>query len=329
MKNREKLVFIDYLRVFSMLYVVGFWHLFEYTNASVVPLFNISEKITWMVLGVFTFISGFLIGKSVVRSSNLLDFYTKRIIRIYPLYLVAVILFFVYGLNSADVSLKSLFLVSMVYGPAPRTLWFITMIILFYLAAPFLSKLINRPKQYILLVLLTLFTMVAANLFGSADIRLALYFPSFCIGLYCAQKGIENQFFNIRLGIAFLVIGLLLYATKFDSGTIENLKQIPFIASSSYLVFALSHRKQKYFGNNSLILFLSYASYGMYLFHRPVYATLKSIYFPKDQVPQVIYLVGFCLVILTLISWSSQQLNDRLYAVSSAAISNKPKLWKR
>lgn len=51
---------IDVLRGLSMLYIVGFWHLLEYTHA--IQYQNlITHRITWITLGIFFFISGYLI----------------------------------------------------------------------------------------------------------------------------------------------------------------------------------------------------------------------------------------------------------------------------
>lgn len=317
MKNSEKLIFIDYLKVFSMLYIVGYWHVFDYTDFLPRNLYPISEKITLIALGLFTLISGFLNGKSVMTSPGIKDFYVKRLVRIYPLYLVAVILFFVYKQNDGLTSLKSLFLVSMLHGPAPRTLWFITMIMLFYLTTPFLVRLAKNLKNYILFTGLTMVLMtILMVVFKTIDIRLILYFPCFFVGVYSAIFDMENSLFNIKNAVVSLIIALILYMINTDLWTIEKLKEIPFILSSSYLIFVLSYRKRDFFTRTSLILFLSYSSYAMYLFHRPIYITMKAFYFPEAGIHQLLYLLGFCLLLVTLVSWSLQQVGDKLYVAA-------------
>lgn len=318
MKNSEKLIFIDYLKSFSMLYIVGYWHLFDYTNYLPIFLYSASEKLAFITLGLFTFISGFLSAKSVIKTPKAIDFYIKRIIRIYPLYLVAVVLFVLYGLNDGLTSLKSLFLLSMLYGPAPRTLWFITMIMLFYLIAPFLARLAGNLKKYLLFVVAIMALVMLFKLtFRTADIRLFLYFPCFCAGIYCSINSMENRLFNIRNAIILLIIGLVSYLVKIDSGIIERLKEIPWILSSSYLIFLVSYKNRESFTNISFILFFSYSNYAMYLFHRPIYMTLKSLYFPESGLLQILYLGAFCLVVISLVSWVFQWVNDRLYKATN------------
>lgn len=325
MKNSEKLIFIDYLKSFSMLYIVGYWHLFDYTSYLPLFLYPASEKLAFITLGLFTFISGFLSAKSVIKTPKVTDFYIKRIVRIYPLYLVAVVWFFIYGLKDGLPSFfKSLFLVSMLYGPAPRTLWFITMIMLFYLTAPFLVKFAANLKKYILFVAFIMaFVMIFKLTFKTADIRLFLYFPCFCVGIYCAINGMENQLFNIKNAIIVLIVGLLSYLVTTDSGIIEKLKEIPWILSASYLIFLASYRSRAKFTKIGFVAFLSYSSYAMYLFHRPIYKALKALYFPENGVFQILYLVGFCLVVIALTSWVFQWVNDRLYKVTSNLFKQK------
>ncbi|PSN16412.1 hypothetical protein C7293_02575 [filamentous cyanobacterium CCT1] len=151
--------------------------------------------------------------------------------------------------------------------------------------------------------------------FKTVDIRLILYFPCFVVGIYCALYGIENSLFNIRNTTMLLIMALSFYVMKTDWWTIEKLKEIPFILSSSYLIFAASYRNRDAFAGTSLMLFLSYSSYAMYLFHRPIYVTMKAFYFPEIGIFQLLYLLSVCLLIVTLASWSIQQVNDKLYAI--------------
>ena len=44
----------------------------------------------------------------------------------------------------------------------------------------------------------------------------------------------------------------------------------------------------------------------MYLFHRPIYTVLKSLYFPASGTGQIFYLTCFCLV-LVILTWSKRK----------------------
>jgi len=318
MRSGEKLVFIDYLRSFSMLYIVGYWHLFDYTNFFPASLYPASEKLSIITLGLFTFISGFLSAKSLIKSPKTVQFYMKRVVRIYPLYVVALILFLIYGLLDSSTAWKSVFLISMLHGSAPRTLWFITMIMLFYLIAPFLVRFAYHSKKYITFSLsIMILLMSLMVILGTVDIRLLLYFPCFCVGIYCAIHGMKNGLTNTKYAVILLAVGLTTYLIPTEWWTVEKLKQIPVILSSSYLIFYFCYARQKLFANIRFIMFLSYSSYGMYLFHRPLYESLKGFYFPETGLFQVLYLIGICLLVISLVSWCLQQINDKLYTITS------------
>lgn len=315
MSNNKKLIFIDYLRSFSMLYIVYYWHLLSYTNAYPDYRNPVAKTITYViVLGLFTFISGFLNGKSVIKSSTLFDFYIKRFLRIYPLYLIAVFLFFIYGLNDGITSLKSLFFVSMFYKAAPLTLWFITMIMLFYLITPILVKITKYPLKYLIFVILLMAFIIALLwIIPTIDIRLALYLPCFCLGIFCGFNGIDEEFYRIPYLIYFLILSLIIDLIPTGSVNVEILKQIPLMLSSSSLIFVASYKYKNVFPEISLISSLIYTSYAMYLFHRPVYESRKLLYFPDTIILQILYLLGIGFLLITLIDWELQWSNDKLF----------------
>lgn len=75
--DRKK--YLDCARAVCMLYIVGFWHLFDYTGKNIVnPL---TSQITYGVLAVFTFISGYFWGKKKITDmKSVLSFWIKRLI---------------------------------------------------------------------------------------------------------------------------------------------------------------------------------------------------------------------------------------------------------
>ena len=81
--DRKK--YLDCARAVCMLYIVGFWHLFDYTGKSIVnPL---TSQITYGVLATFTFISSFFLGrKKITDMKSVLSFWGKRLIHFYPLF---------------------------------------------------------------------------------------------------------------------------------------------------------------------------------------------------------------------------------------------------
>jgi len=309
----KKLNSIEYLRAFSMLYIVGYWHLFNYTDAFPDYRNSYTSKLTLIVLGLFVFISGFLLGCKAEKSSSLLNFYKKRLARIYPLYVLAVILFYLLGINDGLTSFKSMFFISMYYGPSPRTLWFVTMLMLFYLATPLFLKLLAKPLNYLMFVIaLFAVTFALGITFKTVDYRILLYLPCFCVGIYSSHYGFKTRVVNFKSALLLFCVYLILsFFDEVDSWIFNHLiKAIPMILSCSYLIFLIIYLNEDRFKSLKIISMLSYSSYAMYLFHRPIYKTLKALYFPESAQFQVLYLITIGLVMVFFISWGLQKLYD-------------------
>lgn len=331
LERSKKLVFIYYLRVFCILYVVGYWHIFDYTNTFPGYYNFFTKSVTEIVLGLFVISAGFLAGKSSNKSTTKFDFYVKRLVRIYPLYFIATFLFYVFKIDSGLTLFKSLAFVSMFDTPAPLTLWFINMIMIFYLVTPFLNSLANNLslKKYLFCIIFVIALLVAFYFFAhTLDGRLLMYLPCFAVGLYYAVNSVQTTFIKTKnLGI-ILIIVFLIYSifivknttmdisdvyTTVQHPIISSLIKTPFIVICSYLVFMLSYQARDTFIDIKVIEFISYSSYTMYLFHRPIFTILKFLYFPDNGTLQILYLMTFCLVVTTIVSWSMQRLYDGIY----------------
>lgn len=307
----KKLLSIEYMRALSMLYIVGYWHLFEYTEAF--PEFHnfFTYKFTKVVLGVFVILSGFLVGNSVKKSSSLANFYMKRVVRIYPLYVLAVILYDLYGIIDNASAFKLMFLLTIFFGPPPLTLWFITMIMLLYLISPLLIKLVAEPARYLMFIIALFAVILVFNAaFKTVDYRFLLYLPCFCLGIYCSQYGPITRFVNIKSALMLFCAGLPLFYLKIDSSFLNNLKGLPIILSCTYIIFLISYSMEEKFKNLKIISMVSYGSYAMYLFHRPIYITLEFIYLPENKQTQILYLMTICLVVIVVMSVMIQKLYD-------------------
>ncbi|MCB2188394.1 MAG: acyltransferase [Deltaproteobacteria bacterium] len=317
MQNRN--VGLDFLRGLCMLYIVGFWHMFNYTEAFREYNNVFTHEFTAVVLGTFVFLSGYFIGAKEVAltKASILKFYKDRLLRIYPLYLIAVVLFAIFHLANPSMSLRAGLLVSMLIKPAPHTLWFITMLILFYAISPWLiyASQTFKTSHLALFYLLLIAGLVGCSHFVTViDIRPAMYFPSFALGVYLANnnfapfKGI-NKYFTLPL--LAISIGLAFYETS--NYIVNTLLDIPIISLGSYLIFSaaqafrVTSRKIR-----RSIAVLSYSSYCMYLFHRPIYTSLKDLYFPHAQHYQLAYLVLFCLPCILFLSFAIQKIYDLL-----------------
>ena len=170
--------------------------MFSYTKA--IPEYNnfITYRLTLIILGTFVLISGYFIGLKDIKINkhSIMHFYKKRLLRIYPLYLIAIGLFTFFNLSNLITSIKAGFLISMLIKPAPRTLWFITMLMSFYAISPLLihaSKTIKPSNLITYYLIFIIFLLTYLYLTQMLDIRIVIYFPSFALGVFVARKNIE------------------------------------------------------------------------------------------------------------------------------------------
>lgn len=306
---------IDLLRGFCILYIVGFWHLFNYTDAF--PQFKniITLRLTWIVLALFTFLSGYLIGQkeNYLKKKSIKHFFLNRIKRIYPLYIVALILFVKLGISDTATTLKAAFAISMFFKPAPPTLWFITMLLFFYVLSPLLISNAKKECEHIVWIVYISVTIVllTINCFTqNLDFRIITYFPSFYLGILTATMG--EEYFNYKVNNFLLVAGTILsFVMNQDHLQYNWLLSTLMVSIASYYIFLLFKNYLKPIKRmNKIVKILAYSSYCMYLFHRPIYIVLKKIYFPDNGIVQILYLSLLCVPCILILSYYLQKTQD-------------------
>ncbi|MGB7564499.1 MAG: acyltransferase [Prochlorococcaceae cyanobacterium] len=321
---------IDLIRSVSILYIVGFWHLLGYAPAIDGYKNDLTSRLTLVVLGLFLFISGHLIGQSSSLSArgwrSIPEFYKRRLIRIYPPYLLALLLFELCGLLERGQLLPAVFLVSSLVGNHLKTLWFVEVLMVFYLLAPFLLLLqrstgaeASRLKGAALLVMLIGTSVLLSRWLPHWDPRLFFYFPAFATGLISAtwpsttpmggplRKRISTLTCIIPACIAAVVV-------SFGHGDLneQNLAIFPLALFGPWALFLLVNSFEKRLQLPGYLLQLSLSSYFLYLFHRPVYWAFTSLVSPSGAVLQLIYLLVVCLPAAITTAWLGQRLYDRL-----------------
>lgn len=300
---------IDLIRGTSILYIVGYWHLFNYTHAFPGYANIVTSRLTIIALGLFVLISGYLVeGKTTVPSRHdIFIFYKKKLLRIYPPFIIAAILFYLLGISEGTALAKSAALLSMFSPPAPPTLWFITMLALYYIIAPLLMTMRSRFSigTYILFVVLIL-TAGDATLANSIDIRLAIYFPVFATGVLLARHEALLYRLNIAV-IALLLIVSVVISCNQIAPVEQNILSMPLALFGPLLIFVFAMRRNNKIRRHWSIALLSYASLFMYLFHRPLYEIFRHIYAPASGAYQIVYLFVICLPLIVAISWLGQK----------------------
>lgn len=307
---------IDLLRGVSILFIVGFWHLLNYTTAFPGYANPLTVRLKIIILATFVFISGYFIGlkKLSLNNTDILNFYKKRLLRIYPLYLFALAIFSLYDTTTATGTIKAALSLSMLIKPAPPTLWFVTMLILFYIAAPFMA---HASRTLSTTSLLCCYTLVLAALVTYAlitsklDTRLIRYFPPFAMGIFVATT--EQQPLSRPFHLAIVIIAALLTSFIAPSASLlHRIMSIPMALVVPYALFLFARQLTIPCSLHTPTILLSYISYAMYLFHRPIYSALTHLYFPQSHPAQLAYLLLCALPCLMLTALIIQTTFDRV-----------------
>lgn len=297
---------VDFLRAASVLYIVGFWHMMEYWPGSTGAHNHVTTRLTTVVLGLFTFLSGYLLAQRPLAwtGAKIFSFYLRRFLRLYPLYLAALMVFGLTGLADWHSVLLSAPLFSPFLGHIPLTLWYVAVLLIFYVLAPLL--LTTQTPISLLLRSVAVFgaLLVLVRLLPDADARLVIYFPSFALGIHAARDVLHPKSEWMAGPLALVII---FAAASETVGAMTWLWMSGLAASGAMLFFRWAMRSRVARRPSSIVLFISSAAYVMYLAHRPILEGATAAFFPADSFAQLAYLLLVCMPLIMCFSWAIQR----------------------
>lgn len=322
MSSQKSRIFeFDFIRVASILYII-IHHTRDYAYSYQVNI--VDEILTSIALSLFVFISGYLITASPLSlrtRTDIVEWLKKRFIRLYPLYFASTLLYVVYYFHDLNVIMTMAqilclnLIISPWFGDSFRTIWFASMIMLYYLffAASFYQR--KRWTPYLKICTILGALIVGRILWGLVEDRLILYFPIFIAGLWSGDnlllsKPISNRVFF--LGLVSCIAASMAYPAlrenalyrSIDQAVIGLLAVIPVWRGTQYLGSKIT--------NHSPVLFLSYASYGMYLFHRFIFRAILILYYPKTTNEMYFYLLVCGIPMVIVFGYLIQRVYDHM-----------------
>ncbi|MBH8573596.1 acyltransferase [Nostocaceae cyanobacterium CENA369] len=314
-KKNERLPELDAIRAILILYIIGFWHLLGYSSAPRFYINFVTVFITHCVLGGFTFISAFLLGyRYEFKSFNdVKNYFIVRFMRIYPLFLTALSGFFLLKLIDKKTFITSAILLSPILNIRLLTLWFITMLLLFYILVPFL--LYNYAAKKVIISSSILFFIVTLLHWktGLIDLRVIYYFPIFVFGLIVSRtKKLQEMLVNYKILVISLFVLVIVLSLFHSQETLHwsiNILVVAFgIFASLPAIWTLGRLSLKIF-NKNIIRIISYSSFCMYLTHRIILLG-ANYYKPTSLLISCLYLLGVWLPLIVLISYFLQYYYD-------------------
>ena len=324
--NHSRIIFLDYLRIFAFSSVIIGHKFYDQLQAYAdnpatlhAQQFIINLLLPLFYCGgagvvVFFFVSGYII-THVLQTEKTLEFVIKRIFRIYPLYMAAVLI-----QNSRSILLcilsphliserlptllSQLFLVGDLFGTNYSLYgieWTLRIEVVFYLYMALLHSLgimqnYKRLFPYILIATALLLTYLPAfptwneTTIGNTNI----YAPFLMLGaiMYLAEKK------QIHYAILPIVVLLVFFRYHAMIETYQPRWLGAHFALLAFLIFASAWALRRHLPATTFVLFASDLTYAAYLFHSWHYKYIKDkltdfsiTFLPLDLTAMVILLI--------------------------------------
>lgn len=306
---------IDFLRAICMLYITSIFHLTQYLGDNHYLNNNVyGNSFMWSCLGTFSLLSGYLLAKKyccdTLKDAAL--FYKKRLLRFYPLFLLSTICLYLIGFNDIKQSVYGLLGLAPFVTQPPKTLWYISMIMVFYLLCPII--LTRENKKRIIRSILILLCIVVLSRFIFIDIRFIFNLFAFLLGVCFVnyEERVLALISSLKRKIMFssLIIGIYILAFL-GLGVIGNVFLFRKIVDLfGILVLIVLANLIKLDRCKKLILFLSYLSMSFYLFHRFTYWLCLKIFEPQEGTLLLLYLLFVAVPIGICFAYYIQKLYD-------------------
>lgn len=289
MKTVTRLYEFDALRAISTLLLLALHsEVFAFDNVLGIDLNPIALFVGTFLLGSFFFMAGYFEEISIAKNQwNWLHFLKTKFIRMAPPYWFALILFiFIIGYSLKKpfdqwvYILNLQFIFSPTYVKQLLTLWFISVLVAYYLLFLVLRNWIRSQAAFFVILVIGFSILFIVHIRTQYfDIRFFEYALPFFVGGFMARntrfmEKMMNTSNYIKLIVWFISIYLLwnLQALGYQMQNIFFLFAINFYIFITIWVFLTVFRSQ--IGKWKIWIFISYASFFVYLYHRPIWDIL-------------------------------------------------------
>ncbi len=344
--RKSQLILFERLRALAIIII-----LFHHLPAHSVDFYQVSflgvhYNLHWLnhlnrylALSLFTFMSGYLLEYNYPVIENrvqIWNFLIKRYLRVYPLYILAMLTYFkifpqFININPCTVLTNCLGL-QMIFARencmAVMTLWFIGLMLTYYVIFVLMKLLVSGTKSLIIFIGSLVAGIISAKiLFGIGDKRLLMYLPIFLSGAYsCKWKILEKM--SARW-VVFLSIFLILfiwlyfrysYPKIYLSGAKPQLfslvsaqafvlVDVIMLCFAYWTVALFKNFESKKF--HKITYFISYASYSVYLVHRPIWWLMAKAYDSPKKILMLAYMMGLGIPLVIFVGYCVQLTYDR------------------
>ncbi len=297
--SRRRTIHFDLMRAIAILSVLIYhlpgysFNFFDLNWAGIeIDPSVLRESTKYFGLGLFVFISGYL---SNLKERNFSDteavkrYVSRKLIKLLPLYYLALIAFFyIYDVNEPlrvaihVLGLQLLFASEQIKPSV--TLWFVGLLLIYYAIYMFVrAERVSDVSKLAVLVLFPVVVYLMNQFFDIMDLRIVLYYGIFLLGLYSARFDLLNRMSWIQMIVAvFLFTGFLVVRGNYEFATrpFSSLISFGIVNALMFFFICFTHKVCLLLANKKkigrLTEVVSYSSFGMFLFHRPVWSLMHK-----------------------------------------------------
>jgi peptidoglycan/LPS O-acetylase OafA/YrhL len=281
--------------------------------------------LTVISLGILVYISGYLLTVTDTSFNSFTDikrFLIKRILRIYPLYALALLIFYFLSIINGKKFISGLLMYNLYAGEYILTLWFIPMIMAFYLVYVLVNYKYNVINFLSIAILIFVLLIIERLVFRQFDSVLILYFPSFIIGIL---SGKYPTYIKISADKAYFMLGIITILLLLSTNGMlwDKLSILVYNVMISIIAFiSMNYLDKKRINKNIMtqIKRISYASFCMYLIHRAIFSISLSVYKPSSDILTLVYLYVVAIPLICILSFYLQKYYDQLVNAQLAYI---------
>jgi peptidoglycan/LPS O-acetylase OafA/YrhL len=318
-----------------MMFIVAIRHLAPYSPyLSALNSWPGIDEFTYACLGLFCFLSGFLMadGREPIGSiGEIWAFYRKRLLRIYPPYLTALVALYLlqatgmlgiysggFGMTFGTLVASSL-LVAIFLDCAPITLWFVNLIFLYYIATPLLIwRGCRRLHFWILFSVVAIILLAVSARTGYVDKRLFLFAPCYACGLLTGlYPRLRTYLFSPLGAAASLVCTTAILALSI---TAHLAPPIVFGALCAPILAPLAWKTANLLARlprvRTFAQIGAYLSFAAYLLHRVTFTLAYEFYQPHSCAGAWIYWLGTVLPATLVVAYLLQKKYDHIVETS-------------
>jgi len=341
MKN--KFIEFDFLRALAIISIV-FYHLRYVLPASLIfgnPLLYGTFK--ELGLGIFSFASGYLIAYNNPEFFSLQDikkFYKKRIVRLFPLYWLAIVCviaayfafatvsdfreifsFFYTGIFDQSKLIVYILDLQIFINPERSVFWYVSFILVCYACYPLIKKLTKSDEQLLLVSLLIMGVFGLLRIFFKlVDDRFFIYFLLFIGGIIVSnRKVLETSFSKKKEIVLAILTGILILVNYlYFSNTFIKIVSLNLAILFFCILLVLLLRKKALTAFTTrfeyTITFIAFGSYAVYLFHGLILELGHLLSFTLGLTPLAneIFVLLMVVPIIFIIGYYLQMLDNRI-----------------